>query len=100
MKKPCTSSLGVVLCILGGAGLFGSLTVRTFGFGTCVEQEPCIGVPPSGMYCDTIYPDDGSQSLSNGIAASEDTCAYVYSSNNQGPSCGAAVPLDPTTNCD
>jgi|HubBroStandDraft_1064217.scaffolds.fasta_scaffold2291728_1 hypothetical protein len=100
MKKSRTSSMGVFLCILGGAGLIGSLTVRSFGFGNCVEQAPCVGDPPPGMYCDVVYPDNGSQPQTNGITASGDACAYVYTSNGQGASCGAAVPLDPTTSCD
>jgi hypothetical protein len=101
MRKSRTSAFGAILWVAGVAGLIGSLAMRARAYTTCVEQVPCVVSPPPGMYCNMVYPDDGSQAQTGGIAASEATCAYVYDSNNGGTGCGACIPMDPSsTACD
>jgi hypothetical protein len=100
MKKT-SSKLAVFLFVVAFGCLLGPMALRAFGFGYtgCVVATYCETYPPAGMYCDVLYPFDGSTAQNNASEPTSIACGYIYGADGDGWACGGAVVSDPPVPC-
>jgi hypothetical protein len=94
--------LSVAAALLVSFSLFGPFVRTVSGFfnSGCVGETQCQENPPAGKSCCKVDGANGSTPQDDGVAATSDSCSYVYDGSAPGPACGSAIPDVSGSSCD